>query len=966
MPLITTSFIAFGSWLAIKIGDKGFDIVADKLIEIDRKDKFYKVVKRTSKEIQKKYPKVLGGSIAHFFKKEEVFSELVNLLFLDANANPDVINEHFDVQTLPLGFVSEFILTLKSNLLREEDFQLILSNKEIYLTCLGISNEIKTLVEITTISKGELVEIRKILEDRFTEKFNEDDFIERYLQNAENNLSQVTLIGLGVDMEIKKGRRKKLKQIFVKPNFRISENHTKNISEEVRESLLENDDRLSCEDIFSVDRNLVVLGSPGSGKSFLIKYIICAIISKDILEFNSKSIFDALPFRIELRKYLAFKKENGGNILSYLINVLDTEYAVSSMLESVIEKIVRNKKTLFLFDGLDEIFDATDKNSVRNDIENFVRNYPETRSITSSRIEGYEEAAFDNELFSEVFIDKFDDYQIRSYLEKWYMVEEDNEITRNEEISDFISKKDGLDSELLSNPLLLSLIVILYRNNLKLPESKLEIYKSCTSTLVDKWDSSKELTIDLDLEILKRKETVFADLAFWQYCELSTDTKIRITYDRAKNIVGNSLQNKLRLVDEYTVEVSAEKFMTYASKRSIYFDNNFTHKTFLEYYTAYYIYTNIEKKHKKQERDELITRYIGNPFWHIVLELLLNLIDKDQADNEIVDDIAALQLGNGDQSLNFLLAVLPSLQNISTTLKDNIFVRTISYLIAEANPDARGLIPQDRTYPEFEKLHKMVTAGINKDILDGSLRKISAALASESERILFFTLKIELLSDILDLEVRKKYFGQAEDLVAIQDLMIKDERLFKYYIFLLGGREENSWIVNAGRYIKLFGVKQAYESSPSVFMQSLYVSIFTYIVNSLFDSDNFTSIEQNLQEVKKMGISFNELVSRIFVVNKSFYFGRKVFDSDLLNELISKGVSDEGQVLILIYILRFHKPRQNKIDFERRYGNIADERFKRVLIQSLNKTSRLRDLFSEYIIDDKLFEILGDEPNKWL
>jgi predicted NACHT family NTPase len=238
----------------------------------------------------------------------------------------------------------------------------------------------------------------------------------------------------------------------------------------------------------SLSRNIVVLGNPGSGKSFLIRSAICSIVNAETDAFANITLLDHIPFRIELRKYTALKKERNLTIVSYLSLLLEQEYSISNIPSDILVKVISTKKSVFFFDGLDEIFDIKDKLSIKNDIENFVSNFDMVRSITTSRIEGYEEASFDPDKFLEIKIEKFNEDQIREYLEKWYEIEEDVSDVREKEIIDFWSKRKGLDEELLSNPLLLSLIVILYRNNLKLPESKLEIYQSCTSTLERVWD----------------------------------------------------------------------------------------------------------------------------------------------------------------------------------------------------------------------------------------------------------------------------------------------------------------------------------------------------------------------------------------------------------------------------------------------------------------------------------------------
>ena len=141
-------------------------------------------------------------------------------------------------------------------------------------------------------------------------------------------------------------------------------------------------------------------------------------------------------------------------------------------------------------------------------------------------------------------------------------------------------------------------------------------------------------------------------MAFWQY-ETLISPNTEVTYHKARIVVSESLIKKKVADDDNSLQI-AEIFLNYAQKRSIYFDNNFTHKTFLEYYTAYWLYSNIEKKHLINERNNYISKYISNPFWFIVLELLLNLIDKDQPDTDILDDIISQHISNKN-SFPFLL-----------------------------------------------------------------------------------------------------------------------------------------------------------------------------------------------------------------------------------------------------------------------------------------------------------------------
>ncbi|WP_426292836.1 NACHT domain-containing protein [Dyadobacter endophyticus] len=901
--ILEAGAIAFGTWLLPKLEDKAFEFVYSSISEIDQKGKFYKIVKKTSDQLRVKYPDILGGDIAYFFKKDELFGEIVKLLFIDSKIDTTVIESFLDKSTLPENFVTEFIENLRVNLLKDKDFNKILTSKEIYLTCLGISSDIFSIVESSSLTYEEVVKIRELLTIKFTDRFNIKTFLESYLPNAFNNLSQVTFIGLGVDSGIQKGKRKNVNQIFVEPAFTVLDSCLKDLPSNLFEKLAKTKSfRIEYEDILSIYKNLVILGNPGSGKSFLIRSIICSTISEQINDFSK---IERVPFRIELRKYLAFKKTRDGNIISYLVSLLENEYGVSNISEESIQGVLSQRKTLVFFDGLDEIFNALDKIEVKNDIENFLRNNLMSNAIITSRIEGYEEAAFDTDNFIQLNINRFSDAQIDRYVKQWYTIEEKNETIRNNEISDLLEKKDQLDEELIRNPLLLSLIVILYRNNLKLPESKLEIYKSCTSTLVDKWDTTKELSVDLDPEILRRKEAILSDLAYWQYLELSSSDKIKITYERAKSEVAKSLLEKVKTVDEYTVDDTARKFLNYAEKRSIYFDNNFTHKTFLEYYTAFWIYSNIERKHREDERDRILDQYSGNPFWHIVLELLLNLIDKDQPDDEIMDKIISNQLRKPAASLSFLLSVLSSIQNVSLHTRESLFVASIRFFISSVEKtNSRGKSWSFKRVADFNKFARYYNSQSLRGLIDSAFRTVLSSNLAESRLTLCYILYLETIlhseahREATVLISENEHFNSSVFL----KLKNKEEHLYKYVAFILNNSDSTVTTNYWKDYIDIFGLSTFKMLTPSVFTKSYYSSMFSHRLHTMLSGNQLPELGNSIQQLIAAGIEMEDIIALIFDSPFIIQFHAQEHGEAVLS-LLNSTTNEEIEVVLVAYFL---------------------------------------------------------------
>ncbi len=897
MIIESTLVISFASWLGSKIADKGFEEIYSKLTKNDKFDKlFLKCVNRTADKFEEKYPDILGNSISYFFTQEEVFDELCKLLFINQKIDIEVISEAFYEAALPNDFIFNFITELKSDLSSQPEFQELLANKELFIAVKGISKDIKELSTNSSLTLEEIKKIKAVLEKRFKSKFSLESFLTLYMKNIVNNLGSINFIGLGIDPSIKKGKRKEIDSLFVKPLFRI--NSKRHLESEQNKKIpyhTEIDEQgektiILYEHLFDRPYNFVILGKPGAGKSLLIRSIICNIAKKKKNHFFNKRITTYIPFRIELKNYLALKKRNGGNILKYLTYSLEEEYSVPSILEENLAQVFKMEKVIIFFDGLDEIFNVSDKISVKNDIQNFHNLFPKVRSITTSRFIGYSEVKFDEECFCELNILSFQKDQIENYVKKWFCLEEEDQNIRNAEVSDFLLKKDKIDKELISNPLLLSLIVILYRNNLRIPESKLEIYQSCTNTLVDKWDAAKNLEIKLDKPILQKKEPILADLAFWQYEKLSTKTPA-ITYRNVKNEIAKSLIRK-KVADEFNSEQLAESFLNYALKRSIYFENNFTHKTFLEYYTAYWIYSNIEKKHNISKRNQLLTKYISNPFWYIVLELLLNMIDKDQPDTEIIDNIFKKQLKN-TLSIPFLIYIVPNIFNISTEQKILLYKSAIEYLLQTDTID-------DKRRDLFNKI-------VNNSLLPDQESLIFDAiqLSNITNREFNFYILINEI-DINPRYTEKKFdFSKIIQSKKYNEIVNKNPYLYhidKFYNY--NKLEAIPYVQETLKFLSLFGPTEILKKQRSYYDNYLMAPFLGYFFHFQFRASQIENFQNNIQLLIDKGLTYLMLI-KYFCSHDGFFEPSVPIINYFCNNITSPDISDVDKLLDALVIRQF-------------------------------------------------------------
>jgi predicted NACHT family NTPase len=160
---------------------------------------------------------------------------------------------------------------------------------------------------------------------------------------------------------------------------------------------------------------------------------------------------------------------------------------------------------------------------------------------------------------------------------------------------------------LAANPLLLSLIVMVYEMQQDLPEKRAELYKQCTDTLLFKWDTSR----DIRRREFKpeHKRSLLAEIA-WHFHRqgrryFSEDELLSVIVDFLPTVGLPREQNR-----RFLSEIEDENGLL---KEQAHEWHGFLHLTLQEYFVAQYISEN-------QKLDELLT-YSGDPWWEEVLSL---------------------------------------------------------------------------------------------------------------------------------------------------------------------------------------------------------------------------------------------------------------------------------------------------------------------------------------------------------
>ncbi|RUS93308.1 hypothetical protein DSM106972_096640 [Dulcicalothrix desertica PCC 7102] len=322
---------------------------------------------------------------------------------------------------------------------------------------------------------------------------------------------------------------------------------------------------------------LMILGKPGAGKTTFLKYLAYSCIKG---KFQEQSI----PLFITLKDFA--EARNQPNLLTYL-NQIFIKYNITTNTDTGInsaEQLLKQGKLLVLLDGLDEVRE-TDSARVLKLIQDFTNDYPVNQFVITCRIAA-KEYTFGQ--FTEVEVADFNDEQIKSFSQKWFTAKKDTV-----KATKFFEKleDDKAICELATNPLLLTLLCLVFEDSAEFPKNRSELYKEGLDVLLKKWDVKRNIERDQVYKklSLKRKEDLLSQVAYstfeqGQYFFKQKEVEARII-EYIRNLPDYSDDEEALQLDCEAVlkSIEAQHGLFVERARGIY---SFSHLTFHEYFTA--------------------------------------------------------------------------------------------------------------------------------------------------------------------------------------------------------------------------------------------------------------------------------------------------------------------------------------------------------------------------------------------
>ena len=280
--------------------------------------------------------------------------------------------------------------------------------------------------------------------------------------------------------------------------------------------------------------------------------------------------------------------------------------------------LLKRGRALILLDGLDEVKEEDDRR-ISKQVRDFSEKFCTNQFVITCRIAA-RKYIFDK--FTEVEIADFDGRQIATFVQKWF---QDKELAKADGLTQQLRENRPI-LELATNPLLLTLLCLVFEESAKFPTNRSELYEEGIDILLKRWDETREIErtqIYKNLSVQRKKDLLskIALITFERgdYFFKQKELEQHIS-DYICNLPNAQNDQEALPVDGEAVlkSIEAQHGLLVERAKGIY---SFSHLTLQEYFTAKQI---VEcSKYSTLER---LASHLMDSRWREVLLLVTEML----------------------------------------------------------------------------------------------------------------------------------------------------------------------------------------------------------------------------------------------------------------------------------------------------------------------------------------------------
>ncbi len=350
-------------------------------------------------------------------------------------------------------------------------------------------------------------------------------------------------------------------------------------------------------------KRCVFVGDPGAGKTTLLKYLALRTVGKQLPDIPD------IPIHIELN---AFATSGYSDLLDFAATTWEDRYSFPKAdARAYMDEKLHGGNAILLLDALDETVAGITLEeaevSYKRAWDAIMKLITPSPIVVTARKAGYYQHARLTG-FTELEVLDFRPEDIEQFVHNWFACSpKPRKGTSAHDLNAKFARNARLQA-LAANPLLLSLIVIVYEDQLALPEKRAKLYERCVETLLSKWDSSRKIIRRREFESEKKRQ-LLTEIAWHFHClgqRYFAESELLNVIAGFLPAIGLPANQRMRVLEEIT----AENGLLKEQAKHWY---GFLHLTLQEYFTALYITDN-------QQLSTLLS-HLGDPWWEEVLLL---------------------------------------------------------------------------------------------------------------------------------------------------------------------------------------------------------------------------------------------------------------------------------------------------------------------------------------------------------
>ena len=272
---------------------------------------------------------------------------------------------------------------------------------------------------------------------------------------------------------------------------------------------------------------MIVLGDPGAGKTTFVKYVALRLARGEGMKIG---LSDYLPILLPLAAFANAIQTHDIRLDDFIAEYfagIGADLPVGPMLSEALKA----GRALILLDGLDEVRDINMRNTVVERVVDFFAFHRRVgnKFVLTSRVVGYRAVRPSAEDLVECTIVDFEEDEIEKFITYWTTALEkqaqgntavartDAETDRRE-LLDSIQQNPGV-RQLASTPLLLTILALMKRQGISLPERRVQLYDQYVNTLLSTWNRARSLSGRAPGRDLDEIQTIriLAPLALWMH-----------------------------------------------------------------------------------------------------------------------------------------------------------------------------------------------------------------------------------------------------------------------------------------------------------------------------------------------------------------------------------------------------------------------------------------------------------------